>query len=154
MEITFIGTFLLRELRRNWVHPRLRLNTLALTEMPRVWVAQTRAHCFELLASRLHHYTARCVVPRQSFSYKTTMTISTTTRQRTRPSPSPLTISCCNQQGPRSAFGIPNFCLIRTDLQDFQGRIVQTNPRIVRLASPRALAPCVMGAWQRCFFMT
>src|ERR1700704_1547323 len=118
MGITSIGIFLLRELRRNLVHPRPRLNSLALTEMRQFWVAQTRAHYFELLASRLHRYTARCVVPRQSSSYKTTMTISTTTRQRTRPSPSRLTISCCNQQGPRSAFGIPNFCLIRTDLQD------------------------------------
>src|SRR5271170_1416172 len=144
MEIMFIGIFLRRGLRRNWEHPRLRLNTLASTEMHQFWVALTRVHYFGLRASRLLRCTARYVVRHRSFSYRTITTISTTTKRRMRPSPSHPTISCCNPQGPRSAFGTQNFCLIRIDRQDFQDQTARTNHRFVLPVYPKALAPCVM----------
>src|SRR5260370_2032454 len=130
MGITSIGTFLLRELRRNWVHPRLRLNTLALTEMHQFWVGLTRVHCFELLASRLLHYTARCVVRRRCSFCKTTTIISTMTQRPMRPLPSRQPISCYNPQEPRNAFGIPNSYLIRLHRQDLQQTLVRAYHRL------------------------
>src|SRR3954447_19701973 len=154
MEITFIGIFLPRELRPSSVHPRLHLNTPALTEMRLFLAVQMRAHCCELQASRLHRCTARFVVPRPCFSYKTITTISITTKRPMKPSPSRQIISCSNRPGLRNDFGTPSFCPMPTDLQGFQDRIVLTNHRIARLVSPRVSAPCVMGASQKCFFMT
>src|SRR5258705_681047 len=146
MGITFIGIFLPRERRQNWVHPRLLLSTRALTEMRQSWVVQTKVRYFELPASRLHRCTARCVDQRRCSFCRTTTTILTTMKRRMRPSPSRPTILCCNQQGPRSAFGIPNFCLIQIDRQDFQDRIVPSNQLIVRLGFPMTLVPCPMVA--------
>src|SRR3984893_4277737 len=153
MGITSIGTFLHRELHRNWGHPRLRSNTRASIEMHQCWVGPTRVHYFELLSSRLLHYMARCVVRRRCSFCKTTTIISTMTKRPTRPLPSHPTILCCNQQEPRSAFGTPNFCLIRTDRQDYLAPIAQTNHRFVLPASLKALAPCVMGVSPRYFYM-
>src|SRR6478736_730253 len=84
-EITYIGIFLHRERRRNWVDPRLRLNTLASTEMLLFWAALTKAHCFARQESKLLRYTEPCAAQRRSSFYRMITTILTMTKQLMKP---------------------------------------------------------------------